>query len=382
MTEGSPAPTNGNGNKTTNDNNVTVEGLTSGTNYSFSVTTLAEDGTPAESVDIANYTEPVKIPSENISLSNENRTDTLKVSWILPPGGVENFTVEIKDRGGYHKANTVGHSVTELVFSDLRPGRLYIVTVATISGPHQITSDNVSEATLPSPPGSIEVTDVTNSSLQFRWDRPENMDIGEYIFIVSYQTAQAPNSEHFAQEANNSTISNLTSGTQYTITVLTTIPQNLNSTIMRKSIYTKPNPVKNVRVSKTNSISINLTWDRPVGYQPEYNYTVQTHGNTSSAQVVSDENLLVDGLNSGDNFTFTIITLAADGTQSNPVSLSQCTDAAAINSSSLSCKGVNSRPVLNLMWICPSGLNTGFRLQAKQSSDVVINGISAPCTLR
>lgn len=92
--------------------------------------------------------------------------------------------------------------------------------------------------TVPSPPGSIEVTDVTNSSLQFRWDRPENMDIGEYIFIVSYQTAQAPNSKHFAQEANNSTISNLTSGTQYTITVLTTIPQNLNSTIMRKSIYT------------------------------------------------------------------------------------------------------------------------------------------------
>lgn len=56
VTEGSPPPTNGNGNKTTNDNNVTVEGLTSGTNYSFSVTTLAEDGTPAESVDIANYT--------------------------------------------------------------------------------------------------------------------------------------------------------------------------------------------------------------------------------------------------------------------------------------------------------------------------------------
>lgn len=54
-------------------------------------------------------------------------------------------------------------------------------------------------------------------------------------------------------------------------------------------------------------------------------------------------------------------------------------DAATINSSSLSCKGVNSRPVLNLMWICPSGLNTGFTLQAKQSSDVVINGISAPC---
>ncbi|XP_078271016.1 receptor-type tyrosine-protein phosphatase eta [Rhinoraja longicauda] len=573
VTEGSPAPTNGNGNKTTIKENVIVGGLTSGTNYNFSVTTLAADGTPAESVEIANYTKPVKIPSENITLSNENTTDTLKVSWILPPGGVENFTVEIKDGrnpGAYNKANTVGHSVTELVFSDLRPGRLYNVTVATISGPHHITSDEVFEATIPSPPRNIEVTNITNSSLQFKWDRPENMDIGEYAFIVSYQTATPPNSNHFSQGDNNSTISNLASGTMYTITVLTTtvfttIPVNLTSTIIRTSSYTKPNPiqnlqirmfgtsnislewtrpqdykaeykyrvvtegspaptngngnkttieenvivggltsgtnynfsvttlaadgtpaesveianytkpvkipsenitlsnenttdtlkvswilppggvenftveikdgrnpgaynkantvghsvtelvfsdlrpgrlynvtvatisgphhitsdevfeatkpnpVKNFRVSETNSTSINLTWDQPAGYQSEYNYMVQTNGETSSGQVVSDENLLVDGLNSGDNFTFTIITLAADGTQSNPVSLSQCTDAAAINSSSLSCKGVNRKPVLNLTWACPSGLNTGFTLQAKQNFDVVINGTSAAC---
>ncbi|XP_051885657.1 receptor-type tyrosine-protein phosphatase eta [Pristis pectinata] len=383
VTKRSPPFTDGNGNKTTANETVTVDGLTSGTNYTFSVITLAKDGTPAEPTVIANYTEPMKIPSGNISLSNENTTNSLRVTWVRPSGGVENFSVEIKDSRNpkeYGNKSIVQPSVTETVFSRLRPGRTYTVTVVTISGPHHIPSDDVNETTFPTPPGNIVVTNVTNSSLHFSWGTPEDMSINEYTFIVSYQIAQASNSKEVSAEDNKSTLHNLISGTNYTITVFTTIVEQLNSSFVTKSVFTKPNPVNNFRVMATTSSSINLTWDDPHDSQPEYRYRLQTAGNTTSNKTVSSKNVHVDHLNSGDHYTFTIFTQAADGTESNSISLSKCTNAAAISSSSLSCEGVDLNAVLILRWTCPSGLNSGFILKATQNSIICKNETSATCT--
>ncbi|XP_072906155.1 receptor-type tyrosine-protein phosphatase eta [Hemitrygon akajei] len=384
VTERSTAPEVDNATKIVTDENVTVERLTPGTNYTFSVVTLAKDDTPSEPVMIANYTEPMKIPSEVILLSNENTTNLLKVSWDNPVGRVENFSVQIKDSKNpeaYSNEKTVQPPETQVEFSSLRPGRLYRVNVVTISGPHRVTSDDVTKATFPSPPRNIVVTAVTNSSLHFSWEKPEDMNLGEYTFIVSYQMAQASNSITYREKENKSAIFNLSSGTNYTITVLTNILQNLNSSFVTISVYTKPNPVNKFNVSETSNSSINLTWDEPRGYQNTYKYRVELHiGNTHSNKTVRDRNVLFDGLNPGDNFTFTIYTLAADGTESNSIMLSQCTNAAAISPSSLHCKGVDRNSMLILNWACPIGLNRGFDLQAKDDSTNVINETSASCT--
>ncbi|XP_062918198.1 receptor-type tyrosine-protein phosphatase eta-like isoform X2 [Mobula hypostoma] len=377
------APEVNNTTKIVTDETVTVEGLTPGTNYIFSVVTLAKDDTPSESVMIANYTEPMKIPSENILLSNENTTDLLNVSWDNPVGHVENFSVQIKDSKNpeaYSCEKTVQPPKTQVEFSSLRPGRLYRVNVVTISGPHHVTSDDVTKATFPSPPRNIVVTAVTNSSLNFSWERPEDMVLGEYTFIVSYRMVQESSSTTYTEVENKSAIFNLYSGTNYIVTVLTNILQNLNSSFVTKSVYTKPNPVNRFHVSETSNSSISLTWDEPKGYQKVYKYRVHADGNTHSNKTVSNVNVLFDGLNSGDNFTFTIYTLAEDGTESDSIMLSQCTNAAAISSSSLKCKGVDRNSMLILNWTCPSGLNRGFHLQAKDSSSNVINETSTSCT--
>ncbi|XP_072128391.1 receptor-type tyrosine-protein phosphatase eta [Mobula birostris] len=377
------APEVNNTTKIVTDENVTVEGLTPGTNYIFSVVTLAKDDTPSESVMIANYTEPMKIPSENILLSNENTTDLLNVSWDNPVGHVENFSVQIKDSKNpeaYSYEKTVQPPKTQVEFSSLRPGRLYRVNVVTISGPHHVTSDDVTKATFPSPPRNIVVTAVTNSSLNFSWERPEDMVLGEYTFIVSYRMVQESSSTTYTEVKNKSAIFNLYSGTNYIVTVLTNILQNLNSSFVTKSVYTKPNPVNRFHVSETSNSSVSLTWDEPKGCQEVYKYRVHADGNTHSNKTVSNVNVLFDGLNSGDNFTFTIYTLAEDGTESDSIMLSQCTNAAAISSSSLKCKGVDRNSMLILNWTCPSGLNRGFHLQAKDSSSNVINEISTSCT--
>ncbi|XP_069756731.1 receptor-type tyrosine-protein phosphatase eta-like isoform X2 [Narcine bancroftii] len=378
VTNGNPPPRDDNGNKTTATEALTVQGLTPGTIYTFYVITLAMDDTQAESINIANYTEPLKIPLENISLSNENTTNSLKVSWIRPPGGVQNFIVSRNDSETYNIMITVPPSETTFVFYDLRPGRLYSVTVTTISGPHHISSDEVFKATFPSPPGNIVVTNVTNSSLEFSWGRPEDMDVEDYKFIVAYEISETKNRNYISVAENKSTVTNLNSGTNYTIIVLTIISQKLNSSFVTKSIFTRPNPVNNLRVVEKKTTSISLSWDQPLGYQNEYRYRVQTSGNISSNETVSGENVLVQGLNSGDSFRFTIFTQAADGTEGTSVSLIQCTNASAV--SSLSCEGVNLSPILILKWMCPRGRSQSFCVQAEQNSVIVVTKTAPQCS--
>ncbi|XP_059832353.1 uncharacterized protein LOC132397544 [Hypanus sabinus] len=366
-------------NETVKFENATVSGLTAGTNYTFTVITLVAN-VQSDSREVSSYTKPVQIPEANISVSSNGTVDRLSVSWIPPPGNVELFFITLQGVN-YTSVQTVSsRNSTSVTFTDLRPGRVYNVTVITSSGPFNVTSANVQGITVPSPPRNIVVTAVTNSSLHFSWERPEDMNLGEYTFIVSYQMTQASNSTTYREEENKSAIFNLSSGTNYTITVLTNILQNLNSSFVTKSVYTKPNPVNIFNVSETSISSINLTWDEPHGYQNTYKYRVELHiGNTHSNKTVRDRNVLFDGLNPGDNFTFTIYTLAADGTESDSIMLSQCTNAAAI-SSPLHCEGEDRNSVLILKWTCPSGLNRGFNLQAKDDSTNVINETSANCT--
>ncbi|XP_067849831.1 receptor-type tyrosine-protein phosphatase eta isoform X1 [Heptranchias perlo] len=369
LTAESPAPTGSNGNQTVKNENATVLGLTPGTNYTFSVITLAQDGTAALPVTISTYTAPMKIPTENISLSNKHTTDSLTVSWIHPPGGVENFKIDIEDSlnpTSYKNSTTVPSSTNSVVFSSLRPGRKYNVNVTTISGSHDIPSDSVTRATIPSPPGIIVVTNITNSTIEIGWGRPEDMDIGGYNFSVTYQMAQAANTT-FSTADNQSRIPDLNSGTQYNITVLTTGPESFISSFKTIYLYTQPNPVINLSVVSTNSTSIHLTWDEPLGYKSEYMYRVQTDGTPSSSTTVGTKFIIVSNLTSGDKFTFTVFTKVADGTEGNSVTLLQCTDAAAISSSSLKCQGVDLNPILHLEWTCPIGVNTGFRIQTTNS---------------
>ncbi|XP_059507901.1 receptor-type tyrosine-protein phosphatase eta isoform X2 [Stegostoma tigrinum] len=371
LTTRNTPPTFDHGNQTVPNENVTVAGLIPGTKYTFSVITLAEDGTEADPVLIVNYTEPLKIPGGNITLNHENTIDSLRISWILPPGGVENFTVDIEDcanPSAFRNSTTVTSSTNTVVFNNLLPGRLYCVNLTTISGPHRITSDFVKGATIPSPPGPIEVTSFTNSTIDFAWGRPENMDIGTYSFIVTYQIAQTANTISNSTEDNKSSIDNLESGTNYTIIIATIIPQNLNSAFVTRSHFTKPNPIRNLKVVSKNTVSINLSWDEPLGHRSEYRYRVRIKDSLPPIREINTTSSVISDLTSGANFVFTISTVAADDTESDAVTLNQCTDAAAVNPSSLKCTGIDLQPVLKLEWACPDGENTGFSINATNFS--------------
>lgn len=109
---------------------------------------------------------------------------------------------------------------------------------------------------VPKPPGSIIFSSRSNSSLQLQWATPDEM-IGApgIIYSITYQ-AVGDLSQNTASTQNNTLLSLLDSGTNYTVTVKTTGPGNLSSTIVQNSSFTcKYNKEKNkaVRLSVFNA---------------------------------------------------------------------------------------------------------------------------------
>lgn len=94
-------------------------------------------------------------------------------------------------------------------------------------------------------------------------------------------------------------------------------------------IFAEPNPVTNVTVLNRNTTSVTLSWVRPIDHKPRYRYRVETRENPSSNSTVTNESITVAQLDPGTRYTFSVFTLAADGTLADPVTISLTTGRSA-----------------------------------------------------
>lgn len=88
-------------------------------------------------------------------------------------------------------------------------------------------------------------------------------------------------------------------------------------------IFKGPYPVTELKETKITTDAVTLVWEQPER-KPHYSYLVQT-SNSSISKNVSVTMSNITGLNSGTNYSFTVITRTADGTQSAPVTVSYFT---------------------------------------------------------
>ncbi|XP_019749602.1 receptor-type tyrosine-protein phosphatase eta-like isoform X3 [Hippocampus comes] len=325
--------------------NVTVTskimtGLSAGTMYNVSVTTLADDGmTEGDSETVSLYTIPgiIREPSastntsaislkwkppdgperpENIMATAGN--DNLKIEWTLQKGKADFYEVNISNADLFYSSSNKT-IVTTAHFHDLYPGRVFLITVTAVAGHLSSTSNNFTFATIPTPPGSLYITQRTTTSLHLRWETPTKMQ--DAPFISYHITYQKPGGKmQTTTTTNNSTVlSQLSSGTEYNISVYTIGPQNLMSPAVQKSAYTLPNPVLNLVASPINTTSINVAWSFPHGVQTYFSYLVQTRNSTGALvneQTVSDNMSDVHDLEPGTKYSVSVTTLAAAESES------------------------------------------------------------------
>uniref|UniRef100_A0AAZ1XKE4 protein-tyrosine-phosphatase n=1 Tax=Oreochromis aureus TaxID=47969 RepID=A0AAZ1XKE4_OREAU len=274
-------------------------------------------------------------PEKPGTISVTQGTNTLSISWILPQGNISYYQVNISNENFTNSSQTVA---TTTNFTSLKPGRLYNITVTAFAGIFWNTSDQVSFATgKPNnlisflyPPGSIIFSSRSNSSLQLQWATPDEMTgAPDIIYSITYQAVGGP-SQNTTSTQNNTLLSLLDSGTNYTVTVKTIGPGNLSSTVVQNSSFTcKYNKKKtpkainclNLIVSPESTISLNVNWLNPLGVKSYYIYLVETYNDTggliNSTNIPDNStSVVLLNLNPGTNYSVTVRTKAAEGSES------------------------------------------------------------------
>ncbi|XP_071334004.1 interferon-induced very large GTPase 1-like [Trachinotus anak] len=121
---------------------VDVEGLTPGTEYTFSIIRIAENGKQSKATAVSVFTEPV--PPVSITVYDVS-TESLSLQWDTPAGEVESYVVTCCTEGEtVQELTTDANSVT---FSSLRPGVCYSLHVSA-----QLKNERISKPAVTSTP--------------------------------------------------------------------------------------------------------------------------------------------------------------------------------------------------------------------------------------
>uniref|UniRef100_A0A8C2A0V7 protein-tyrosine-phosphatase n=1 Tax=Cyprinus carpio TaxID=7962 RepID=A0A8C2A0V7_CYPCA len=299
---------------TSTQTSITVTGLLPGKMYFFRINCSV--------VCCANLsTRPAQV--ENITVLNSSNS-SLTVEWPVPLGYVNSYVVSLSGVELNTPLNNTTLTISSVI-SNLTAGRVYNLTVTTISGVLRNSSNIVLVATKPNPPEAVQVSRQTNVSISLLWLKPLSMDGVTVSYEVSYKSNQpGVNLETLNYTYSlNVTITNLLPGSQYDITVVTIGVKGLRSSYVNLTAYTAPNAVQNLSVSAVSSNSVNLTWLPPTGTLSLFSYNINI---TSPDQTLSttSNNYQITPLQPGTQYSCSVRALIMAANIFGPSQLIQC----------------------------------------------------------
>nr|XP_021522785.1 tenascin-X [Aotus nancymaae] len=166
--------------------------------------TAAGEETPAPTEPSTEAPEPPEEPLLGELTVTGASPDSLSLSWTVPQGRFDSFTVQYKDRDGRPQVVRVGGEESEVTVGGLEPGRKYkmhlyglhegrrvgpVSAVGVTAPEDEAETTQVAPTTTPQPPikprlGELTITDATPDSLSLSWTVPE----GQFDhFLVQYR---------------------------------------------------------------------------------------------------------------------------------------------------------------------------------------------------
>jgi hypothetical protein len=328
---------------------ATFTGLTPSTSYTASVTATNISGT-SSAASITRTTSGVA--PAGVSGLTLSATDTsVTASWTAPSGSVTGYVVALSP-GGVTQTITSG---TVAIFSGLTPGDLYAVAVtpynAAGSGPTVTGS-----VTLPAaaPGATNPVTSIgsssTSTSVTATWTLPADV-------LTSLTVTRQPGNvvQTLGATATTVTFTGLSSGTNYTISVVANGAGGASS-VATTSAVTKPGNVTSV-LAVTSPTSISLSWTAPAGLVTGYTVYGSPGGLQQSVSAPTTS-LSFTGLTPGTAYTFTLVAENTGGQASGAVK-SAVTDSLAPGApTGLSLSNIGA--LMSVGWIAATGSVSGY----------------------
>jgi titin len=300
----------------------TVNGLTNGTAYTFTVTATNDVGTGPSSAP-SNSVTPATLPGAPTSVVATRGNASASVSWAAPAsnGGspITGYTVTSSPGG-----HTCTSATTSCIVSGLTNGASYTFTVTATNdvgtGPSSAASNSVIPATVPAAPTDAIAT-RGNTQASVSWTSPT--DNGGSA-ITGYTVTSSPGGHTCSWTSGplTCTVSGLTNGTAYTFTVTATndvgtgAPSAPSNSVTPATVPGKPTGVTATR----GNTSATVSWTAPSNNgSPITNYTV-TSSPGSFTCTTATTSCTVSGLTNGSPYTFTVVATndVGDGATSDP----------------------------------------------------------------
>ncbi|XP_041445559.1 receptor-type tyrosine-protein phosphatase eta isoform X4 [Xenopus laevis] len=338
---------------TTGDETYSITGLTPGEKYSFSVTVMIPNGTEGESVSNSSYLYPEKIPLGNITARNIRSTDVVEILWVAPPGKVEYYNISLISNNTTQMNQS--RSVSPVNFHGLLPGRKFNVTILTVSGNLNQISEPLTNATYPSPPGSLISNSSNTTSISLSWAQPQNMTGVEYNFNVTCSYTSGIVYSNVLGNVSSVQIPNLQSGTSYSIQIVTVGVMGYQSDPISISLYTRPFSVPQLIIGNITTISVDLQWPKPQDYKSYYSYRVSVIEDKSFSNTTGDETYSITGLTPGEKYSFSVTVLIPNGTEGESVSNSSYLYPEKIPPGNITARNIRSTDVVEILWVAPPG---------------------------
>ncbi|XP_059933271.1 up-regulator of cell proliferation-like isoform X1 [Gadus macrocephalus] len=291
------------------------------------------------------------VPPGNVQVSNVS-SSTVSLTWETPAGEVGGYVVTcFYDSETQREQRTDSDTVT---FSDLKPGLKYDFQIKT-----QLKSGGLSQPALTSahtdavPPGNVQVSHVSSSTVSLTWEPPAG-EVGGYVVTCFYD------SETHGEQTTDSdsvTFSDLKPGLKYDFQIKTQLKSGVLSQPALTSAHTDAVPPGNVQVSHVSSSTVSLTWETPAGEVGGYVVTCFCDSETHGEQTTDSDSVTFSDLKPGLKYDFQIKTQLKSGGRSQPASTSAHTD--AVPPGNVRVSHVSSSTV-SLTWEPPAGEVGGY----------------------
>lgn len=210
---------------------ILIEDLMPGLEYKYDIYTISYD-LVSDVTQLSARTLPL-IQSEVLVVNNHGERDKLTLSYTPTPQTSSQFDMyrfslgdpDIADREKL--ANDTDRKVT---FIGLMPGRLYNITVWTVSGGIQSLPIRRQDRMYPEPITQLNATRITDTQITLKWDIPQ----GEYnSFQIQYLRTDTDLTANVTDQ-DSITISNLKPHRNYTFTV--NVQSGTESSVLRHSL--------------------------------------------------------------------------------------------------------------------------------------------------
>ncbi|XP_030193337.1 fibronectin-like [Gadus morhua] len=328
---------------------MTFYNLKPGLKYDFQIKTQLKSGGLSQPALASAHTEA--IPPGNVQVSDVS-ISTVSLTWETPAGEVGGFVVTcFCDSETHGEQTTDSESVT---FYDLKPGLKYDFQIKT-----QLISGGLSQPAMASanteaiPPGNVQVSDVSISTVSLTWEAAAG-EVGGYV-VTCFCDSETHGEQ--ATDSESVTFYDLKPGLKYDFQIKTQLKSRGLSQPALISAHTEAIPPGNVQVSDVSISTVSLTWETPAGEVGGYVVTCFSDSETRGERTTDSESVTFYDLKPGLKYDFQIKTQLKSGGLSQPALASAHTEPIPPGNFQVSDVSIST---VSLTWETPSGEVGGY----------------------